>query len=123
VSVAGTGLSANPDEYRTRLADQSDDQIDAWASELMRDVAKRRGVIRVLTDFRKAARLSDSDIERVFASGSGPTATVGRDREGRQMVPAIALYALVPGIRSQAKDGRQRLIDYLVENFDELVYV
>lgn len=121
--MAATGLSPNPDEYRTRLADQSDDQIDAWASELMRDVAKRRGVIRVLTDLRKAARLSESDIERVFASGNGPTATVGRDAQGHQMIPAIALYALVPGIRAQAKDGRHRLIDYLVENFHELVYV
>jgi hypothetical protein len=121
--VAGTGLSEDPDEYRARLAEQSDDQIDAWAAELMRDVAKRRGVIRVLGDFRKAARLSEQDIERVFASGDGPTSTVGRDAEGRQMVPAIALYALVPGIRANAKDGRQRLIDYLVENFHELVYV
>jgi hypothetical protein len=121
--VAATGLSADPKEYRRRLADQSDAQIDAWAAELMRDVAKRRGVIRVLADFRKAAKLSEHDIERVFASGDGPTATVGRDVQGRQMVPAIALYALVPGIRVQAKDGRKRLIDYLVENFDELVYV
>jgi hypothetical protein len=121
--VAATGLSADPDEYRARLAEQSDEQIDAWASELMRDVAKRRGVIRVLTDFRTAARLSEQDLERVFASGDGPVATVGRDAEGRQMVPAIALYALVPGIRAQSDDGRQRLIDYLVENFHELVYV
>jgi hypothetical protein len=121
--VAATGLSANPKEYRTRLADQSDEQIDAWAAELMRDVAKRRGVIRVLADFRKAAKISEGDVERVFASGDGPTASVGRDAQGRQMIPAIALYALVPGIRAQAKDGRQRLIDYLVENFDELVYV
>jgi len=121
--VAATGLSADPKEYRKRLGDQTDEQIDAWASELMRDVAKRRGVIRVLTDFRKAARLTEADIERVFASGDGPVAAVGRDAEGRQMIPAIALYALVPGIRVQAKDGRQRLIDYLVENFHELVYV
>jgi hypothetical protein len=121
--VAATGLSADPKEYRQRLAEQSDEQIDAWASELMRDVAKRRGVIRVLTDLRKAAKLSESDIERVFASGDGPLASVGRDAQGRQMVPAVALYALVPGIRAQAIDGRQRLIDYLVENFDELVYV
>jgi len=121
--VAATGLSADPKEYRKRLGDQTDEQIDAWASELMRDVAKRRGVIRVLTDFRKAAKLSEADIERVFASGNGPVAAVGRDSEGHQMIPAIALYALVPGIRVQAKDGRQRLIDYLVENFHELVYV
>lgn len=121
--MAATGLSADPKEYRARLADQSDEQIDAWAAELMRDVAKRRGVIRVLADFRKAAKLSEREIERVFALGDGPTAAVGRDSQGRQMIPAIALYALVPGIRAQAKDGRKRLIEYLVENFHELVYV
>jgi hypothetical protein len=121
--VAATGLSADPKEYRQRLAEQSDEQIDAWVSELMRDVAKRRGVIRVLEDLRKAAKLSDTDIERAFGSGDGPTAVVGRDAKGRQMIPAVALYALVPGIRVRTRDGRQRLIDYLVENFDEVVYV
>ena len=121
--MAGTGLSTDPKEYRRRLADQSDDQIDAWAAEMMRDVAKRRGVIRVLTDLRKAAELSEADIERVFASGSGPMASLGRDAQGRQMIPAVALYALVPGIRRETANGRDRLIDYLVENFDELVYV
>lgn len=121
--MAATGLSADPNEYRSRLAEQSDDQIDAWAAELMRDVAKRRGVIRVLSDLRKAARLTEADIERAFASGDGPVAVVGRDAQGRQMIPAVALYALVPGIRARTRDGRKRLIDYLVENFDELVYV
>jgi hypothetical protein len=39
------------------------------------------------------------------------------------MVPAITLYCLVAGIRHETPDGRERLIDYLVENFEELVYV
>jgi hypothetical protein len=39
------------------------------------------------------------------------------------MVPAITLFALVPGIRAQVPDARDRLIEYLLENFDELVYV
>lgn len=121
--MAATGLSADPQEYRARLAEQSDAQIDLWAQEMMRDVAKRRGVLRVLDDLRRAARLSERDIERVFASGDGPAAVVGRDAQGRQMIPAVALHALVPGLRAQTSDGRQRLIDYLVENFDELVYV
>jgi hypothetical protein len=121
--VAATGLSTDPTEYRTRLTEQTDEQIDVWAAEMMRDVAKRRGVLRVLADFRRAAGLAEHDIERVFASGGGPTAVVGRDASGRQMIPAVALYALVPGIRADAKDGRERLIDYLVENFHELVYV
>jgi hypothetical protein len=29
----------------------------------------------------------------------------------------------VPGIRAQVRDGRERLIAYLVENFGEIVYV
>ena len=44
--MGATGLSPDPGEYRTRLADQPDPQIDSWASELMRDVAIRRGVAR-----------------------------------------------------------------------------
>ncbi len=121
--MATTGLSSTPDEYRDRLGDQSDEQIDAWAAELMRDIATRRGVLKVIEDFRGAARVGEREFERVFASGGGPPAMVGRDGQGRLMVPAITLYALVPGIRSQVADGRQRLIDYLVANFDELVYV
>jgi hypothetical protein len=121
--VVATGLSADPQEYRARLAEQSDEQIDAWAAELMRDVAIRRGVIRVIDDFRAATGLDEVEFERVFASGGGPPAVVGRDREARLMVPAITLFALVPGIRSQVPDGRERLIAYLVANFHELVYV
>jgi hypothetical protein len=121
--VEATGLSASEDEYRTRLAEQSDEQIDAWAAELMRDVAIRRGVIKVVEDFRTAARLDERAFERVFASGGGPPATVGRDARGRLMVPAITLFALVPGIHAQVPDGRERLVEYLVENFEEIVYV
>ena len=121
--MGATGLSADPTEYRRRLAEQPDQQLDAWAAELMRDVAIRRGVVRVIGDFRKAARLDEREFERVFASGGGPPASLGHDRDGRVIVPAITLWALVPGIRSQVPDGRERLIEYLVENFEELVYV
>jgi hypothetical protein len=121
--VGDTALSGDPAEYRTRLLDQSDGQIDAWAAETMRDVAIRRGVIRVVEDFRRAARLDEPSFERVFASGGGPPASIGHDRDGHLMVPAIALHALVPGIHAQVKDGRDRLVEYLVENFEEIVYV
>jgi len=121
--LATSGLSADPREYRKRLADQSDEQIDAWASELMRDVVIRRGVVKVIDDFRRTAKLTEPEFERVFASGGGPPAVVGRDREGNIVVPAITLFALVPGIRSQVADGRARLIEYLVANFNEIVYV
>jgi hypothetical protein len=121
--VEATGLSADEKEYRVRLAEQSDEQIDAWVGELMRDVAIRRGVIRVLRDFLSAARLDERSFERVFASGGGPPATIGRDARGRLMVPAITLHALVPGLRSQLPDARGRLVEYLVANFEEIVYV
>jgi hypothetical protein len=121
--LAATGLSATPEEYRTRLDEQTDDQIDSWAAELMRDVAIRRGVLKVIADFRSTAEISEPEFERVFSSGGGPPAMIGRDGQGRLMVPAVALWALVPGIHRQVEDARRRLIDYLVANFDELVYV
>lgn len=121
--MAATGLSADPSEYRRRLAEQSDEQIDTWASELMRDVAKRRGVQRVIEDVLAATHLDDRGFERAFAVGGGPPAVVGRDAGGHLMVPAVALHYLVAGIRVEVPAGRERLIDYLVANFDELVYV
>ena len=121
--MPATGLSADPREYRARLAEQPDDQIDAWAAELMRDVVIRRGVVKVVDDFRRAAGIDERQFERVFASGGGPPATIGRDAAGRLIVPAITLHALVPGVRAQLPDGRDRLIEYLVANFEEIVYV
>lgn len=121
--MGATGLSSDAKEYRARLLDQPDPQINSWAAELMRDVSIRRGVVRVVDDFRRAARLSEKEFERVFASGGGPPAAIGRDADGRLMVPAITLWALVPGIHLQVGDARNRLIEYLVANFNELVYV
>ena len=121
--MASSGLSADPKEYRRRLGDQPDDQLDRWVAELMRDVVKRRGIVKVVADFRKSARLSEPEFERVFASGGGAPSTVGRDAKGNLVVPTISLFALVPGARAQVRDSRARLIDYLVANFDELVYV
>jgi hypothetical protein len=121
--MGATGLAADPAEYRGRLRDQDDAQIDAWAAEAMRDVAIRRGVVQVLADFRTAARIDGHSLERVYAAGGGPPATLGHDAQGRVLVPAVALHCLVPGIRRETSDGRDRLIEYLVENFDELVFV
>jgi hypothetical protein len=121
--MTGTGLSADPKQYRARLADQSDEQIDAWASELMRDVVIRRGIVKVVNDFRTATRLSEGEFERVFAFGGGAPRTLGRDAGGHLVVPTISLWALVPGLRGLVPDSRARLIEYLVVNFNELVYV
>jgi hypothetical protein len=121
--MTGTGLSANPKEYRARLDEQPDEQIDRWVSELMRDVVKRRGIVKVVADFRAAAGLSETEFERVFASGGGAPRTLGRDGGGSLVVPTVSLWALVPGLRALVPDSRGRLIEYLVSNFEELVYV
>ena len=118
-----TGLSATPEMYRTRLEEQSDERVDGWAAELMRDVSIRRGVRRVLADFRAATGLDERGLERVYAAGGGPPATVGRTETGELMIPAISLHYLVTGSHALVPDARQRLIGYLVDNFHEIVYL
>ena len=120
--MGATGLAANPTEYRDRLREQTDDQLDAWAAELMRDVAARRGVARVIGEVQKTARLDDSMLRRVFARGGGAPQTIGRVGNGL-IVPAISLHCLVSGMRAELPDARERLIEFLVASFDEIVYV
>jgi hypothetical protein len=121
--VGATGLSGDRDEYLARLREQPDEQIDAWAMEAMRDFAIRGGVLRVLDDFRRASGLDDAGVGRVFAAGDGPPALVGRDREGRLLIPAVALHCLVRGTRAAVPGAREALIGYLAGNFEELVFV
>jgi hypothetical protein len=124
VVVAAGGLAGNPTEYRRRLAEQGDEQLDAWAAELMRDMSIRRGVLSVLAEFRKATKLDDRRLERVYAAGGGPPATFGRTADGEVMVPAISLHCFVSGLRHEMGDeARPRLIAYLVENFSEIAYI
>jgi hypothetical protein len=121
--VGATGLAANRTEYRKRLGEQTDEQLDSWSKELMRDVAVRRGVIKVLTDVRRTAHLDEAGLRRVFARGGGASETAGLDAQSHLMVPAISLHCLVGGLRAEVPDARARLIEYLVANFDEIVYV
>jgi hypothetical protein len=39
------------------------------------------------------------------------------------LVPTVSLWAVVPGLRARVPDARARLIDYLVANFHDFVYV
>jgi len=117
------GLSPDPGEYRRRLDEQSDAQLDSWAGELMRDVSIRRGVLTALDGFRAATKLDDRGIERTFAAGGGAPATVGRTSDGRLMVPAISLRFLVSGLRAKSPAARGQLIDLLVGGFHEVVYI
>ncbi len=121
--TAPTGLAPDPREYRRRLEQQSDAQIDAWAMELMRDLSIRKGVRHVVAGFMDAARLDEHGLEHVFTAGGGPIATLGRTADGEPMVPAIQLFFLVRGIRNVTKDARERLIEYLVSGFHELAFI
>lgn len=121
--MTATGLSSNKQEYRHRLDEQPDERIDGWAAELMRDMSIRLGVRKVLAELRHALKLDDSGLTRLFTAGGGPAAAVGRTAEGELMVPAISLRYLVPGARALLPDARAKLTEYLVDSFDELVYI
>lgn len=121
--MSATGLASTPTEYRRRLGEQTDEQLDAWAGELLRDVARRRGVVNVVADFGRAARLDEAGLRRIFARGGGAPATAGHDAEGHFIVPSISLHFLVAGLRADVPEARARLIDYLVASFSEIVYV
>jgi hypothetical protein len=121
--MTATGLSATPEEYLERLSEQSDERIDAWAAELMRDTSIRRGVRRVLADFGRAAGVDDNGLIVLYAAGGGPPAAVGRTEEGELMVPAISLHYLVAGARAHVEDPRPKLIRYLVDAFHEIVFL
>lgn len=119
---SNAGLAGDPEEYRRRLEGQSDEQIDAWAIELMRDMSIRRGVLTVLHEYREATGLDDAGVERAFTAGGGAPAIVGRTADGQLMVPAVSLHHLVPGLRARSKKARQQFIDFLVAGFEEVVY-
>jgi hypothetical protein len=121
--LTSTGLSASPQEYRERLSEQSDGQIDAWAAELMRDISIRRGVRDVLAALRRAMGTDDAGLQRIFASGGGPPAAAGRTEKGELMVPAISLFHFVTGARTLMPDARNRLISFLVDHFHEIIYI
>lgn len=120
--MGATGLATTPADYRVRLLEQPDDQLDAWAAEAMRDISIRRGVLAVLHDLRAASGLADRELGKVFAAGGGPPSVVGRDGAGRLLVPAATLHCFVNGLRAIVPGAREKLVDYLVENFEELVY-
>lgn len=121
--MTATGLSATPEEYRERLDGQPDDRIDAWVAELMRDTSIRRGVLQVLRDFRTAAGVDDESLQRLYAAGGGPPSAMGRTAAGELMMPAVALHHIVSGCRALIPDARDRLTNYLVRSFHDIVFI
>lgn len=121
--MSSEGLSEDRKTYRSRLKEQPDEQLDAWMIEFMRDMSIRHGVLRVLADFRKATGLDDTGIERAFTAGGGAPATIGRTAQGELMVPAISLHFLVRGLRAESKKARQQEVTFLVNGFENVVYI
>lgn len=121
--MTATGLSATPQEYRERLEEQPDERIDAWAAELSRDTSIRVGVRQVLAELRHAFGTDDNGLRRIYAAGGGPAAAIGFTDGGELMVPAISLQYFVSGAHSVLPDARSHLVDYLVANFEEIVYI
>lgn len=121
--MTATGLSATPQQYRERLDDQPEAQVDSWAAELMRDTSIRTGVRVVISELRHAFGTDNAGLRRVYTAGGGPAAAIGTTEAGELMVPAISLHYFVPGARALFPDARSRLIEYLVANFEEIVYI
>jgi len=121
--LSSAGLSADPTEYRARLAEQTDQQLDAWTVELMRDLSIRAGVLRVLERYRAATGLDDRAIESVYTAGGGAPATIGHTSDGQLMLPAISLHHLVAGLRARSDSARDQEIAFLVAGFHEVVYI
>lgn len=121
--MTATGLSANPQQYRERLDEQPDDRIDSWAAEFMRDTSIRVGVRQVIKELKHSFGTDDAGLRRIYAAGGGPAAAIGTTENGELMVPAISLYYFVSGAHAVLDDARSRLIDYLVDNFEEIVYI
>jgi len=121
--LSSEGLSEDPKVYRKRLAEQPDEQLDTWMIECMRDMSIRHGVLPVLADFRAATGLDDTGIERVFTAGGGAPATIGRTADGELMLPAISLNCLVSGLRALSDKTREQEIDFLVDGFENVVYI
>ena len=113
--MTATGLSATPQEYRERLEDQSDQQIDAWAAELMRDISIRLGVREVLHGLAAPWAPTTPASSASTRLAAGRSRLSARPTSGEMMVPAISLYYFVCGARSQMPDARDRLINYLVD--------
>ena len=122
--MVGTGLSETPAAYRAKLLTQDDAQIDAWVAGSLRDIAKRKGVVQAIHEFGKASGLDEDGLAGTFTAGGGAAATMGRDDENRLIFPAVALWALVPGIHTvDPARGKDRLINFLVATFEEVVYI
>lgn len=108
--------------YREMVSAQSDDQIDAWAADLFKDFALRRGVGNAIASFCAAAGLDARGFQRAFLVGGGPDHVIGIDTAGQLTAPIFELPRAVGGLRRIDPDARARLVDFLVGNREVMSY-
>lgn len=109
-------------EYREMVAAQSDEQIDAWASDLFMDFAKRKGVGTAIAAFCQVAGLDARGFQRAFLVGGGPDHVVGIDTAGELAAPIFELPRAVSGLRRLDPGARARLVDFLVAQREVMSY-
>lgn len=109
--------------YREMVSAQSDQQIDAWASDLFIDFAKRMGVGTAIVAFSTAAGIDARGFQRAFLVGGGPDHVVGIDTAGSLSAPIFELPKAVTGLRRIDPEARARLVDFLVTNREVMSYV
>src|SRR5687767_3642035 len=102
---------------------QSDDQVDAWASDLLVDFAKRMGVATAIQAFCEATGLDARGFQRAFLAGGGPDHVIGIDTAGGVSAPIFELPKAVKGLRRIDPAAREKLIRFLVANREVMSYV
>ena len=109
-------------DYREMVAAQGDDQIDTWASDLIVDFAKRKGVGTAIAAFCQVAGLDARGFQRAFMVGGGPDHVIGIDTAGALAAPIFELPKAVRGLRRLDPDARARLVDFLVQQREVMSY-
>lgn len=108
--------------YREMVTAQSDEQVDAWASDLLMDFAKRLGVGTAIAAFCEVAGLDARGFQRAFLVGGGPDRVIGIDTAGSLAAPIFELPKAVKGLRRIDPDARRRLVDFLVAHREVMSY-
>jgi hypothetical protein len=109
--------------YRTMVAAQDAQQIDAWAADLFMDFAKRMGVGTAIAAFCKATGLDERGFQRAFLVGGGADHVVGIDTAGDLAAPIFELPKAIAGLRRIDPMAQQKLVDFLVANREVMSYV
>jgi hypothetical protein len=110
------------DTYRQMVQDQSDDQVDRWAADLIVDFAKRKGVGTAIAAFCQAAGLDTKGFQRAFLVGGGPDHVVGIDTAGTLAAPIFELPRAIAGLRRTQPDAREHLVRFLVDHREVMSY-